>query len=376
MKNKIIFNISHFITGGTERVLVNSIKALQAHYDIYVIIKKKPDKCPLFDEFSLCNIHIICLENLFPGLVKPPKLFKKICWKILTRWKPFFKSLKFMKELCDENTLVWIDFLNFGFYPYAKHLPSSFQKWCWIQNSTDYWWKIKNLNNKIKEYDKIISVSHTFKKNVKAKLPELSIETILNPIDVEKIARQSLVDIPENQAPFFVSVGRINAEKDILTLIKAYKIFHEKTHSETKLYILGTGKLFSYYKNFIYNLHLEKNVILKGDTANPFPYIRQSKALILSSFSEGYGMVLLEAMICGTIPVSSDCVSGPREILANGKRGVLFETQNAAELAQIMEKTDTGLIKKQDFEPYWPDFIQNHTLASFKNNFENILNKK
>ncbi len=376
MKKKIIFNMPQFVTGGAERVLVNAIEALKNDYDIHVIIRTVPKQCELFDQLKNLNVPVTCLEKLFPSLPKPKKTLKKIYWKIFIRKKPFKKSLNFMKKLCDENTLLWIDFLNFAFYKYAEELPSSLHKWCWIQGGSDFWWEIKDLNNKIKQYDKIIGISHTFTKNVKEKLPNISIETILNPLNVEKIARQSLADIPPNKTPFFVYVGRIDGDKDITTLINAYKLFYEKTHSATKLYLCGTGTQVTYYKNFIQELHLEKQIILKGDTANPFPYMRQSKALILSSFSEGYGMVLLEAMICGTIPVSSDCVSGPREILANGKRGVLFEPQNTVELAQILEKTDAGMIQKQNFEPYWHDFIQQHTLNAFKHNFKSILNKK
>ena len=376
MKNKIIFNLPRFMTGGTERVLVNAVKALKNDYDIYVVILKIPDQCELLDQLNNLHVPVICLTELFPSLAKPKKTFKKIYWKIFIRKNAFKESLRFMKKLCDENTLLWIDFLNFSFYKYAKELPSSLHKWCWIHGSSDFWWGINNLNNKMKHYDKIIGISHTFTKNVKEKLPNIPIETILNPLNVEKITRQSLADIPPNKTPFFVYVGRIAGGKDLTTLINAYKLFYEKTHSATKLYLLGTGNQVTYYQNFIQKLHLEKQVILKGDTANPFPYMRQSKALILSSLSEGYGMVLLEAMICGTIPVSSDCVSGPREILADGKRGVLFEPQNTAELAQILEKTDAGMIQKQNFEPYWHDFIQQHTLNAFKHNFKSILNKK
>lgn len=376
MKKKIIFNLPQFVTSGAERILVNIIQALQTDYDIYVIIRKKPTPCDLFDKLSSFNIHIFCLENLFPGIIKPKPFFKKIYWKIFTGRKLFFQSLKFMKELCDENTILWVDFLNFAFYNYAKKLPASLQKWCWFHGSTSVFAKAKKIRKKVTVYKNIIGISHTFTKDIQKNRPFVPVKTLLNPINIDEVSQQSSADIPENKTPFFVYVGRIDADKDIQTLIEAYNLFYEKTHSSTKLYLLGAGKKTTYYQNLIHALHLEKQVVLKGITANPFPYMRHSKALILSSLSEGYGMVLLEAMICGTIPVSSDCVSGPREILANGKRGVLFEPQNTAELAQILEKTDAGLIRKQDFEPYWHDFIQNHSLNVFKHNFESILNEK
>ena len=207
MKNKIIFNLPRFMTGGTERVLINAVKALKNDYNIYVIILKIPDHCELLDQLNNLHVPVICLTKLFPSLAKPKKTFKKIYWKIFIRKNAFKESLRFMKKLCDENTLLWIDFLNFSFYKYAKELPSSLHKWCWIHGSSDFWWEINNLNKKMKQYDKIIGISHTFTKNVKEKLPNISIETILNPINIEKITRQSLADIPLNKTPFFVYIG-------------------------------------------------------------------------------------------------------------------------------------------------------------------------
>lgn len=373
MRKKIIFNMPIFQTGGTERVLVNVIKALNDDYDIYVIIKNLPTKCALLDQLYAFNIKVFCLAELFPALLKPKSFLQKIYWKLFSKRCAFKKSLKFIESLCDKDTL-WVDFLCFSFFDYAKSLPKNLQKWCWMHCSSDVFWKKKNLK-KLYAYHKVISINNTFTENVKSGLPNLPIRTILNPFDIQTIYEQSLSDNISDDN-FFVYVGRISKDKDIVTLIQAYNKFVAKTKSLTKLFLIGTGEKLEEYQELAKNLHLEKNIVFKGNQANPFPWMRCSKALILSSLSEGSPMVLLEAMISQTIPVSSDCVSGPREMLDNGKRGVLFEPQNVEELALIMEKVDMGIITKEQFQSQWSDFIELHSINGFKINFNEVLNEK
>lgn len=373
MRKKIIFNMPIFQTGGTERVLVNIIKSIKDDYNIYVIIKSTPTKCALLDQLKSFNVNIFCLEELYPNLSKPKGFIKKTLWRFLQKKQAFKKSLNFIANLCDENTL-WIDFLCFKFFDYAKKLPKNIKKWCWMHCSSDVFWKKKNLH-KLPVYDKIISINNTFTKNVKSGIPDLPVTTILNPTDIQKIYELSLDSI-DTKEKFFVYVGRISEDKDVGTLIQAYKIFLTQTNSATKLYLIGTGEKMEFYKTMVKNLNIENKVIFKGNMANPFPWMRHSQALILSSLSEGSPMVLVEAMISETIPVSSDCVSGPREMLDNGKRGILFEPQNSEQLALIMKKIDDDIITKNQFQSQWQEFIAKHSLDQFKKIFQEVLNEK
>ena len=373
MKKKIIFAIPIFQTGGTERVLVNIVHALKNDYDITVIIKQKPTKCDLLDRLYSLKVPVFCLVEKFPNIVKPKKFFKKLYWKLFIKKKAFNESFHFINSLCDKDTL-WIDFLCFTFFNYTKKLPANIEKWSWMHCSSDVFLQKKNLA-KISAYQKIISINNTFTQEVKSHLPDLPIKTLLNPVDIEEIYKQSLSKISTKEE-FFVYVGRISQDKDVATLIQAYKIFLSNTNSKTKLLLIGTGEKVEYYKEMVQNLDLSDKVIFKGNLSNPFPWMRQSKALILSSLSEGSPMVLLEAMISETIPVSSDCVSGPKEMLASGKRGLLFKPKDANELALIMQKIDSGMMTKKQFQPYWKDFIQMHSFTQFKKNFEGVIDEK
>lgn len=370
MQKKIIFAMPIFQTGGTERVLVNVVYALKDDYDITVLIKNVPTKCALLDQLYSLKVPVFCLTERFPSIVKPKNFFEKLYWKLFVRKKAFNESLKFIQELCDDNTL-WIDFLCFNLFNYTKELPRNIQKWCWMHCSSEIFKKKKNLA-KLPVYQKVISINNTFTQNVKSCFPHLPVSTLLNPLDIQEVYKQSLSKISTKE-DFFVYVGRISKDKDLTTLIQAYNTFLHNTNSKTKLLLIGTGDKAKYYKGMVKTLGLSNKVIFKGNLSNPFPWMHHSKALILSSLSEGSPMVLLEAMISGTIPVSSDCVSGPREMLAGGKRGILFKPQDVTELASIMQKIDSAVITKKQFQLHWKDFIQMHSFTQFKKNFKGVM---
>ncbi|MBN2396318.1 MAG: glycosyltransferase [Candidatus Atribacteria bacterium] len=117
------------------------------------------------------------------------------------------------------------------------------------------------------------------------------------------------------QQPVIISVGRLTKQKGQWHLIRAFKKVKE-IFSELKLVFLGEGELESYLKELVHKLNLEKEVYFLGFQQNPFKLIARSKFIVLSSIYEGYPNVLIEAMACGIPVISTDCDSGPREILA------------------------------------------------------------
>jgi glycosyltransferase involved in cell wall biosynthesis len=123
------------------------------------------------------------------------------------------------------------------------------------------------------------------------------------------------------QQPVIISVGRLTRAKNFTCLIDAFKIVNAKIPS--KLIILGEGHQRDLLEDKITSLSLEHDVSLPGFIANPLPLIKHSDIFILSSLWEGLPTVLIEAIACGTRVISTDCMSGPREILENGKHGAL-----------------------------------------------------
>ena len=129
-----------------------------------------------------------------------------------------------------------------------------------------------------------------------------------------------------------VSAGRLEEQKDQLTLIKAMGIL-KKTYPKIVLFILGTGPLQALLQQHILQNDLQKNVYLVGFQVNPYKWMAGCNVFVMSSISEGFGNVLVEAMALGKTVVSTDCPSGPAEILNNGELGYLCPVSNPEKLA-------------------------------------------
>jgi glycosyltransferase involved in cell wall biosynthesis len=138
------------------------------------------------------------------------------------------------------------------------------------------------------------------------------------------------------QPPVILAVGRLSIEKDFSTLIKAFAILRK--HRVARLIILGTGKEQSGLMALAEGLGIRDDLEMPGFCDNPYTYMSRSRLLVLSSKWEALSAVLIEALICGTQVVSTDCPSGPAEILSNGKYGRLVPVGDHVSLAAAMDE--------------------------------------
>ncbi len=168
----------------------------------------------------------------------------------------------------------------------------------------------------------IISVSKEIKRDLikNYRIDERKIKVIYNSYDIDGIkimAKESLEsdykDIFSN--PVIITAGRQNKQKGQWHLIRAFSKVKKKIQN-AHLVILGKGELEQYLRELVAGLGLQKDVHFFGFKKNPFKYIARSKVFIMSSFYEGFPNALAEAMACGVPVISTDCLSGPREIIA------------------------------------------------------------
>lgn len=155
------------------------------------------------------------------------------------------------------------------------------------------------------------------------------IKRIYNPY-IKKINNKNF-----KKKKYFLSIGRLRKQKDHSTLLKAFKIFSVK-NPEYKLIILGHGNLKKSLEKLSRNLKISTNVQFKGWVSNTTPYLKKAKIFILSSIYEGLGNVLLDAINYNVPCISTNCPSGPSEILLNGRGGYLVRTCSPQELANRM----------------------------------------
>ena len=132
---------------------------------------------------------------------------------------------------------------------------------------------------------------------------------------------------------YIINIGRLRKQKDHKTLLRAFKIFSQK-NEKYKLLILGHGNLEYDLKLLSKELKISKKVIFKGWIKNTETYLKKSKIFVLSSVYEGLGNVLIDAINFNVPCVSTDCHSGPREILLDGKGGYLVRVKSPELLAE------------------------------------------
>jgi glycosyltransferase involved in cell wall biosynthesis len=136
------------------------------------------------------------------------------------------------------------------------------------------------------------------------------------------------------RGPRIITVGRFKAQKNHPLLIRAFKKLLET--QDARLLILGTGELVEITKAVARAEGVADKVLMPGMVSNPTPYYRSSDLFALSSDYEGFGNVIVEALSCGVPVVSTNCRSGPSEILANGRYGRLVPVGDAGALALAM----------------------------------------
>ena len=185
--------------------------------------------------------------------------------------------------------------------------------------------------------NKVMVNSKEFKKDLKREFNVSSL-CIYNPLNKKEILKKSKKKINsifnKNKKIKILNIGRYTDQKDQITLLKGLKLIKNKIPFEA--IIVGRGVKEKLLKDYIKNNDLHKHVKLMKFTQNPFPIMKQCDLFILSSKFEGLPNVLLEALVLKKFIISSNCSTGPKEILLNGNGGLLFKVGNEIGLSKQM----------------------------------------
>jgi len=206
--------------------------------------------------------------------------------------------------------------------------------------------------------DGIVAVSQGVADDL-AKITRLSsdrIPVIYNPIVLPELFTLAQEPVEHcwfkpGESPVILGVGRLHPQKDFPTLIRAFA--EVRKVQQARLMILGDGPERQSLTNLISELGLAEDVALPGFVQNPYAYMAKASVFVLSSAWEGLGNVLVEAMAIGTPVISTNCESGPEEILAKGKYGALVPVGDSTAIAQAVTSILTGTTRKLD--PGWLD---------------------
>jgi glycosyltransferase involved in cell wall biosynthesis len=176
-----------------------------------------------------------------------------------------------------------------------------------------------------------------------------AVQVIRNAIDPLDIRTRASGDEPEElqgRHPVILVVARLSVEKNWETLIGAFGAVAGATRAN--LCIVGEGEERERILQLARDAGVADRVVLTGNQSNPYVYMSHADVFVLCSHHEGFGMVLLEAMACGVPVVATDCESGPREVITQGKNGLLVAPEDPTALAEgiLAVLTDTELAQR------------------------------
>ncbi len=308
-KIKITFCMYQIITGGIEKALIRILEQLITYnkYEFTIVTMRPVTEQVFLDFFAKNNI--------------PVHMFDKKSSRAIFRESDIIVDY-FNCAFCDKLRHVAcpvIGWYHSGFIPYSKNL-------------------VNNNRNYAFTYDRFVCLTKSFWDEMQ-KYPNIAKKTlqIYNPFDLNQI--RDMADMgktPADGEKYFVFLGRLHSDKDHMTVINAFDKFAANT-PDAKMYFIGDGDYLDKYKSEIESRGLGGKIILTGVMDNPFGYIKNATANILSSPSEGLSNVLVEGAALGTLNIASNCPSGPAEILMDGQAGLLFPVGDSRKLAQIMD---------------------------------------
>jgi glycosyltransferase involved in cell wall biosynthesis len=203
------------------------------------------------------------------------------------------------------------------------------------------YWPIRRLYPRV---DQIVAVSQGVAEDTAqiARLPADRIRVIRNPVITPALLALARAPCPHpwleaGEPPVILGMGRLQRQKDFPTLVRA--LAQVRQDRPCRLLILGEGSGRARLEALVSELGIEAHVDLPGFQPNPFPYLARAALFVLSSAWEGSPNALTEAMALGTPVVSTDCPSGPRELLNGGRFGPLVPVGDVAGLARAIAAT-------------------------------------
>lgn len=305
--------------------------------------------------------------NLF-GLSRRPlagKYFRKAHKYILSDviYNYLYSSIfsRSLEKILPKNNYQQVFFHGMRYYPFHKvnfpHVVVAHNtKSLSLLNSSN---KLKNTITKycvekIYKNKIILTVSNGVKDDLitNFSVNKNTIFCVYNPFDINEVRKKSYAFDPtiNSENNYILAIGRADKQKRFDILLHAYAI----SNISQDLVIIGSNK--KHFKKLIKLaniLCIGNKVHFIGHIANPFPYIRHAKLLVVTSEYEGFGNTIVESLICGVPVVSTDCMSGPREILAGNLQKYLAETNNPEDITKKIKlclndkpKIDPNIINK------------------------------
>jgi len=362
MKKKIAVFVNSLEIGGTESVtlvFVNELIKYNFEVDL-ILLKKKGYYLKFLDK----RVNVVNLNK------------KRLLFS-------FFVFFKYLKKNNPDIILSHLTHINVFVLFFKIFLQMKFK--IFINETTTVSLKKKH-SNKFRHSILNLIIPFFYPKAAKVIVPSLGVKqdlintykvknkkiaVIPNPVDINFIKSQSKKKINlsiKKKIPLLVSMGRLIPDKDFLSMIKAV----QDTLKIKKIHLLIMGK--GIQKNFL-NFEIKKNKLnnniqLLGEIKNPFPILSKAKIFILTSRREGMPTALLQAIALKKMVISTNCPSGPKEIMSKLNCGYLAEVGNVSDIKKGILKGLNNKIKKADHDKFLKNYHISYIIKKYIKTFQ------
>ena len=331
MKKKIVFITLSLEGGGAEKILSRLVSNLHNEFDIVLVTFYRKGRY-LEELLSLPVLDYHCLNaehgNTLSFAIRLRKIIRKASPDKILSFLYYPIIVTYLSQLWLNTSLIFSERSNHRLY-----LTNSFKHkiWRWL------------LHKAYRKAASIITVSNGSKSAIASdfRVPDEKIHTIFNGLYfplLDKLKNEQITDFKiDKDLSYILAVGSINKAKNYPLLIESFSILHSR-HERTRLIIIGKGELENETNELITRLNLNEAINLAGYCDNPYKYMKFASCYVLSSSWEGFPNSLLEAMYINGYVVSTNCPTGPSEIISHNEDGLLCEMNNKEELASAMEK--------------------------------------
>ena len=359
----------HLGYGGIERCIVSLANTLCEKYIVEVAVCYKLFDKPAFELDERVKIKYLNKKNIVPNKDK----FKKACKdkKIFTLFKEGLFALRvlrlrkknmvnYIKKLNCDIVISTRDIFNYWLSDYGK---DNVLKIGWEHNHFhDNYTYASNIVNSAKMLDYLVLVSSDLQKFYSKELQKSKCVCVYIPNSIDKLPEVS----SELDNKRLVSVGRLSPEKGYLDLLKIYNQLIIE-HPDWKLDIIGDGEERSKLEEYIAHHNLNDKVTLHGFQGKEYidNILNKSSIYLMTSYTESFGIVLIEAMSHGVPCVAFDSAEGAREIIQSGCNGYLVKNRNfdayKLKVNSLIEKKEEririGKLARESVKKYTSDKV-------------------
>lgn len=317
MKKKLMLISPMLHQGGFERVCITTARLMEPYFDVTIVIFNSANIA-----YDVEGLHIIDIQM---GVKKGT--LRKL-WNIVRRSAKVRQLKKQMKPD-----------IVYSFGPTAN-MVNAFSKtgkekvWLGLRNYTDVEERLK-IKLFTRRADLMVCCSQTIEKVLEEQFHFYKTATLYNLYDVKAIQEKAKQQEPElpwgemdeegRKIRCMVSMGRDDDMKGFWHMLKVFSLIHEKM-PQVRLILMGAGS-FDYYRKLAEDLNITDAIYFAGMQREPYQYLKKGEIYLLTSLNEGFPNALVEGMSLGLAAVSTNCMTGPAEILLEDGNASLLEKQ-------------------------------------------------